>query len=96
MLQDLTYETFRPHLNETFRIEAEESRLDLELTEVEAFDAADEDRRRAFSLVFYGPEQPFLAQAIHRLEHATLGSLDLFLVPIGQKNGGFLYQVIFN
>ena len=39
--------------------------------------------REQFSLLFHGPAQPVLAQAIQHLEHADLGALDLFLVPLG-------------
>jgi hypothetical protein len=37
-----------------------------------------------------------LAQKIHRLEHATLGALDIFIVPIGPDRLGMLYEAIFS
>ena len=96
MLEKLTWESFKPHLNETFHVSTEAARLDLELTEVETLGAETaRDQRQAFSLVFRGPEEPFLEQRIHTLEHKALGRLDLFMVPIGQDEGGFLYQVVF-
>ncbi len=44
--------------------------------------------RLQFSLVFRGPLEPVLPQAIYGLEHDALGHLDLFLVPIGPAEGG--------
>jgi hypothetical protein len=37
-----------------------------------------------------------LPQATYRLEHATLGAMDVFLVPIGQDREGVRYEAIFN
>ena len=50
-----------------------------------------------FALEFEGPARPALEQGIHRLEHAQLGSLDVFLVPIGvDEYSGLLYEAVFN
>jgi hypothetical protein len=34
-------------------------------------------------------------QRIYRVEHEALDPLDLFLVPIGPRDGGMQYQAIF-
>jgi hypothetical protein len=39
--------------------------------------------RQPFSVLFHGPLEPVLPQAIYRLEHDRLGVLELFIVPIG-------------
>lgn len=39
--------------------------------------------RQPFALLFRGPIEPVLPQAIYRLEHDKLGVLELFIVPIG-------------
>lgn len=51
--------------------------------------------RRQFSLVFRGPFEPMLPQLIYPLTHDELGSLDLFLVPIGPDQVGMRYQAAF-
>ena len=38
---------------------------------------------------------PALPQRIYRLEHAELGGLDLFLVPIGRDASGITYEAVF-
>lgn len=48
-----------------------------------------------FALLFYGPGERLLPQRIYRLEHATLGAFDLFIVPLGPDAQGLRYEAIF-
>lgn len=52
--------------------------------------------RPPFSLVFVADHAPMLAQRIYRIEHAALGAMSIFLVPIGRGARGFSYQATFN
>ncbi|HAV35428.1 MAG TPA: hypothetical protein DCX52_03555 [Massilia sp.] len=67
----------------------------LDLFEALPLDSRAPDERR-FSLMFQGPAQPALEQAIHTLEHPVLGTLAIFLVPVGRDARGMQYQAIFN
>ncbi len=100
MLTKLTSADFSPYLNQQFRIHLE-SPLKVDLIEVSdlgpelsAEQAA--KRRRPFSLIFRDPNKTYLPQKIYRIEHAELGTLDLFLVPIGPDEHGMCYEVVFN
>jgi hypothetical protein len=53
-------------------------------------------RRAGFSLVFRSGESGHLGQSIYRLEHEEMGVLELFLVPIGPREGGMCYEAVFN
>jgi hypothetical protein len=54
-------------------------------------------RVEPFALEFAGPAQPQLEQRIYRLEHEALGSIEIFLVPIGfDAAGGLRYEAVFN
>ena len=54
-------------------------------------------RTDPFTLEFVGPPEPAFAQGIRRLEHPTLGALEIFLVPIGlTPDGGRRYEAVFN
>jgi hypothetical protein len=55
-------------------------------------------RQQSFSLIFRGPRDPTLAQRIHPVEHPTLGTLTIFLVPIGPEGDPteLHYQAVFN
>ena len=101
MLDKLTSGDFTPYLNQTFHIHvASTESLDAELIEVSELGAAPEADsqpagRRAFSLVFRGSPDPILAQAIYRVAHSEMGSVDLFLVPIGSDTRGMRYEAVF-
>jgi hypothetical protein len=75
--------------------------LALELSEVNAItDTGPRDprvgqRRTPFSLIFRGPPAVLLPQRIYRLEHATLGAFELFIVPLGPDAQGLRYEAIF-
>lgn len=103
MLETLTLDSFAGLAGETFALsETGDRTLPLDLVEARSLASAGtaaEGSRRArepFSLVFKGPAAPVLPQRIYRLEHARLGALELFLVPIGRDPGGsLLYEAIF-
>ena len=50
----------------------------------------------SFSLVFLGPPKPFLSQQMYRVEHPVIGAFPLFIVPVGKRPEGFLYEAVFN
>ncbi len=49
----------------------------------------------AFSLLFVAPKGPYLAQNVYPLSHPSLGTFELFVVPIGPLEGGNGYEVVF-
>lgn len=55
----------------------------------------DNDEGQSFSLFFSAPP-PLFQQGIFPLEHALLGKLHVFLVPLKQTPNGFYYQAVFN
>jgi hypothetical protein len=101
-METLTREHFTPHVGEGFRIRLDpEHVLEIELVDVKTLGsvmAGSELQARgrdAFSLYFRGPLQPILLQQIWRVEHATVGDRDIFLVAIGPDRGGMIYEAIF-
>jgi len=92
--------TFEPYIQETFRIYPPDGEaIETQLIEVKVL-GADSDavttERIPFSILFKGPATPVLAQNTYHLEHAKLGNLDLFLVPIGpDESGGMRYEAVF-
>jgi hypothetical protein len=54
--------------------------------------------RTPFAVLFHGPIEPVLPQAIYRLENDKLGVLELFIVPIGpdeQRPTAMRYEAVF-
>jgi hypothetical protein len=94
-LDELTLATFEPLVGEPFTLDAGSERLALVLDTATAL-AARPGGRDPFSLVFRGPPEPLLAQAIHPLDHAALGRLEIFIVPIGRDATGVSYEAIFS
>jgi hypothetical protein len=99
MLDALTHESFRPHVGTDFAARlGPDATLRVTLIEVEAtgpVPAGGAARRRPFSLIFRGPRAPVLPQRIYRLEHAAMGPLEIFIVPIGPDAEGMRYQAVF-
>jgi hypothetical protein len=99
MLDTLRLEDFAPRIGERFRLSADaEHSIDVTLLEATALGAASRSqaaRRAPFSVVFLGPAAPVWPQRIYRVEHDVMGSFDLFLVPLGPRDGGMMYEAVF-
>ena len=74
-----------------------------EASELELVEVRDLGRRKTaggefsnYALTFLARKGPPLAQAIYRLEHAELGALDVFLVPVARDAEGVRYEAVFN
>lgn len=93
-LRKLAVGDFEQRLDETFVVQIPELALTLKLTRVNRLGESGRPGG-AFSLLFVAPPGPFLPQAIYPLEHAELGRLEIFLVPLGPRDGGNLYESIF-
>lgn len=82
---------FVAHLHTAFKVETPVA-LELELSEVH-------DRSNAqleqFSLIFTGPASPWLQQGTYTLLHPKMEELDLFLVPLGPREGRMVYEAVF-
>lgn len=104
MSENLTISIFSSHLNEIFQLDLGSSALlELELVEVTSLSSGAQGwramqgiRREPFSLVFRGPADPLLKQRIYTLKHETMGTFEIFLVPIGGDAEGCDYQAVFN
>jgi hypothetical protein len=94
----LTVDNFDPHVQDEFQVASPtgEIALSLKLVEVRRLGPAPRTGGQAFSLLFLSPPGPFHPQAIYPLTHSTLGTLDLFLVPIGPKGGSNSYEAVFS
>jgi len=98
-LEALEEADFTPHLGTSFRLHPPEGGpLELVLVEVRVhpYLPAQPGRRRGFSLTFRCAQPRPVPQAIYRLDHDQLGSLELFLVPVGPREGGMGYEAVFN
>ena len=101
MLESLEVTTFTGRVGELFRVVIDDTttlatRL-IEVTPAPGTDGATRaGRRTPFSLVFRSAPGATLPQCIYRLHHDGLGTLDLFLVPIGPAEEGMRYEAVFS
>jgi hypothetical protein len=85
---------FSSRLGAVFDTQTSAGVLPLKLVKVDR--AGDSGRADgAFSLLFAAPAGPWLPQAIYPLTHPALGTMEIFLVPIGPLQGGNGYQATF-
>jgi hypothetical protein len=99
----LIYARFSALRAKRFRVVDGANRIELELVSVTQFqpqtqrDSSGTTRKsECFSLIFKGPLSRFLEQRMYQFEHDELGSFSVFVVPIGQTQEAFQYEVLFN
>ena len=91
-------------VGDEFRLEHADGQKILQLAEAKALSGGDETPDNAtrgrpggpFSLVFEGAASEAFQQGSHKIEHETLGAIDVFLVPVGQSGDKITYEAIFN
>jgi len=94
MIDTLTCSHFEPHVGDVFSIALNGSSLSMTLKAAKPLGTALREGG-AFALSFAGPAAPLLQQSIYPLRHAALGTLDLFIVPVGREKNGVIYEAIF-
>jgi len=109
----LTRSVFAPHLSEMFLVRLNGEEVYLQLVEVGDLEPASIDKsalhnvenpafkvklqEESFRLLFRAVSENRLRQNTWRLEHRTLGDVELFLVPVGRPDGPYqLYEAVFN
>ena len=86
---------FAENLNTKFSVRVDANRtIELELTGITESNSA--PNHEQFALAFRGPADVYLPQQIYPLEHQRLGTMSIFLVPVGRDEQGFEYEAIFN
>ena len=93
-LADVGAGDFEPHVGSTFDASGTGDGFSLVLAEVSRGPGG--PAREQFTLTFVGGPNPPVPQGMRRLDHELLGSLDLFLVPIGPgADGQHRYEAVF-
>ena len=94
----VSLEEFAAAANQGFDLSLGESSTPLTLVEMKPLPVQPYPgmTRAPFSLIFRGASPVVLPQKLYSLNNATLGRLDLFLVPVGRDREGVLYQAVFN
>ena len=95
MTEAFDRDSFAAILGTGFKLEAAENKsVMVQLSEVT--DLVAKRGARSFSLIFMVPEGHRVEQGVYNLFHETLGSTQLFLVPIGTAKSQQQLQAVFN
>lgn len=97
-LQRMTREHFEPYIQQEFQVELASGFIPFTLVEVNTLGTGTANRieQHPFSVIFRGPLLSALPQAIYSLGNPGIGTLDIFLVPIGPDGEGMRYEAVFN
>lgn len=98
MLDQLTAESFEPHVGSSFWAEFPSGgKVELRLMRVARVMESEAARldRHPFSLFFIGPKSYMLHQQTCHLTHQAMEPMDIFLVPVGQDAQAYHYEAVF-
>jgi hypothetical protein len=97
-MQLLSLQDFAAAAGQGFELAMGEASLNVSLVKVEPLPAApfNGQMRQPFALLFKAASPVVLPQKTYSLKNATMGRLDVFLVPVGREPDGVVYQAVFN
>ena len=96
MLDQLTVESFEPHVGTSFWLDEKGHKVELRLTRAARVMESEAARlkRTAFSLFFLTPI--LLPQQIYRLTHEAFAEpMDIFLVPVSKEGDNYTVEAVF-
>lgn len=98
---ELTLQSFEPLVGGSFECRCPEGGVVFacSLREASALrtDPAASNSRQPFSLLFLAAVEEVLPQQIYSLSHPEFAEpVEIFLVPVGQAEGGLLLEAVFN
>lgn len=86
---------FAAQLNTKFHIYfSAEQATEVELTQVTKLH--EKFRTESFELLFAAPDTVPPFQSLYKIEHDTLGTLELFLVPVAKDEKGLHFEAVFS
>lgn len=97
-MPNLTEQEFSRHLNSQFQLKLEDRTIELKLVAVKSYmpGVNEQAGMERFSIYFDGAPDYQLPQKLYHLEHADMGGLDIFLVPIARDEKAVHYEAVFN
>lgn len=97
MHKAITQEDFAKCVNQTCQVHHGTSTLEMRLVECRKLDRSTHGGvyREPFALLFRGPKSPVLPQQTYQFDFGSLGSMEIFIVPIGADDAGMQYEANF-
>jgi hypothetical protein len=86
---------FLKQLNTMFRVFLDgQQPTEVRLKEVS--EMRQKSKYEAFSLIFAAPKDIFPQPLLYRVEHDTLGAMELFMGPVEETEDSYLLEALFN
>jgi hypothetical protein len=95
-LDKVECEQFAACLNQDFEVVFSDGTLAVKLSEARPLGSRPESIREPFALTFVGPANLRLPQGTYKMRNATLGEMEIFLVPIGADQSSSTFEAVFN
>lgn len=89
-------EQFAACLNQDFQIVFTDGTLAVRLSGAQTREAPEGAMRDPFTLTFLGPAKLRLPQGIYKMNNATLGEMEIFLVQIAADETSSTFEAVFN
>ena len=86
---------FAGQVDSQFRASLDEGPV-FEMSLVKLTEIVCNDVQENFSLLFRSHSDTPPEQGIYRMEHESLGSMDIFLVPVKKDETGLYFEAVFN
>jgi hypothetical protein len=90
----LTIDDFTPHVGTTYEVDLDGAAVTLTLEEARPLPQSVREAG-SFALLFRGPPEPMLPQAIHTLRSAGRSD-EIFITPVARDQSGTEYEAVFN
>lgn len=92
--QDFDRGRFAGAVGSTFVVDPEGTPVTMVLDRIA--DGPSQPGYEQYALTFRGPGDPVLAQQTFRIDHEGLGTMSIFLVPVGRVGDQIEYEACFN
>jgi hypothetical protein len=96
MLDCVTHEHFANLAPEALDLTILDRHCHPQVIALQEFAAHPSRAHAPFALVLAAPQDWQFPQGVYSLRHPQLGTLELFMVPIGPCEQGMRYEIIFN
>lgn len=95
MSQLVTYEQFKAIEGQGVQLQLNDATFQARIDEVMKMTKHGDAERDPFSVLLSIQQEQALEQQLFQLTHDELGSMAIFLVPLGPKANGMCYEAVF-
>ena len=96
MLDKLRREDFESLVGQKLKVNVGDASIELEVVEATPLKSPSPRATPPFRLILRSRENWRGSQGMYRVEHPTLGPLEMFAVPVGPDGQGLCYEILFN